>query len=420
MKKKIIIIGGGPAGIMAAGRAASSGGEVLLLEKMQECGRKLSITGNGRGNITNSAGFDEFTRHFGPNGKFLRPSFKQFFSDDLISFLCELGIACMTEDDGRTFPQTQRAADVRDALVQWLRRCGVTTITDTCAERIITTEGTVSGVDTTSTDAGMNRTGHFPADAVIIATGGASYPHTGSSGDGYRLAQSVGHSLVPIRPAVVPLLAEKSLVSRLQGVTLPDVSVRVLVDGKKAAQKAGSLLFTDSGVSGPVILSISRYAVDALIEGKTAALSIDILPDHDDMALDRELISLFDTHGKQLFRSLLKRFVTSKMEPVFLDILHIDPHKRSHQITAEERKRFRTLLKGFTIPIQGFSPLEKAFVTAGGVPLPEVSPSTMESKLVKGLYFAGEVLDIDADTGGFNLQAAFSTGWVAGIHAAKR
>jgi predicted Rossmann fold flavoprotein len=314
-----------------------------------------------------------------------------------------------------------------DALVQWVGERGVSLRTRSPVERLLVEGGRVVGVEVSRVP---SRTGESPthdrstgkvyrADAVIIATGGASYPATGSTGDGYRLAESVGHSIVPIRPALVPLETAGDIAARLQGLSLRNVTVRVWSDGKKQAESFGEMLFTHFGLSGPIILSLSKQVVDALRLGQGVTISIDLKPALDEQKLDARLLRDLDAHGKQQFRTLLKGLLPRKLIPVCVDLTGIPPDKAGHQITAQERKRLRVWLKDFRLEVTGYRPLAEALITAGGVDTREVDPRTMASRLVEGLHFAGEVLDVDADTGGYNLQAAFSTGWVAGRSAAR-
>jgi predicted Rossmann fold flavoprotein len=410
--RRVIVVGAGAAGLMAAGQAAEMGAETLLLEKMDRPGRKLRIAGKGRCNLTNAAPVSEFIAHFGPNGRFLRQAFHQFFNADLVAFFEELGVRTVTERGGRVFPVSDQAQDVVDALVQWVRNQGVTLRTRSPVERLLVEGERVVGVL-------VSRGAVYRTDAVIVATGGASYPTTGSTGDGYRLAESVGHIIVPIRPALVPLETAGDVAPRLQGLSLRNVTVRVWVDGKKRAETFGEMLFTHFGLSGPIILSLSRQVVDALRLGQRVILSIDLKPALDEGKLDARLLRDLDAHGKRHFRTLLKGLLPSKLIPVCLDLTGIPPDKLAHQITSKERQRLRTWLKHFRLEVTGYRPFTEAIITAGGVDVREVNPRTMASRLVKGLYFAGEVLDVDADTGGYNLQAAFSTGWVAGRSAAR-
>jgi predicted Rossmann fold flavoprotein len=417
--RRVIVVGGGAAGLMAAGQAAELGAETLLLEKMDRPGRKLRIAGKGRCNLTNVASVPEFIAHFGPNGRFLRQAFHQFFNADLVAFFDERGVRTVTERGGRIFPASSQAQDVVDALVRWIGDQGVTLRTRSPVERLLVEGGRVVGVQVSRNQVSGEKPGVYSADAVIVATGGASYPATGSTGDGYRLAASVGHTIVPVRPALVPLETAGDTAPRLQGLSLCNVTVRVWVNGEKQAEAFGEMLFTHFGVSGPIILSLSRQVVDALRLGQAVSLSIDLKPALDEGKLDARLLRDLDAHGKQHFRTLLKGLLPSKLIPICIDLMGIPPDKMAHQITSEERGRLRTWLKDFRLEVTGHRPFPEAIITAGGVGVREVDSRTLASRLVEGLYFAGEVLDVDADTGGYNLQAAFSTGWVAGRSAAR-
>jgi predicted Rossmann fold flavoprotein len=423
--RRIIVVGAGAAGLVAAGQAAQLGADTLLLEKMNRPARKLRITGKGRCNLTNVAPPSEFITHFGPNGRFLRQAFHQFFTSDLLALFEELGVSTVTERGGRVFPASGQAQEVVDALVTWVRDQGATLQTQSPVDRLIVEGQKVVGAHVSrnrvsSEKPGFSSTGqaHY-ADAVIVATGGASYPGTGSTGDGYRLARSAGHAIVPIRPALVPLETRGDLAPRLQGLSLRNVTAGVWVDGRKQAEMFGEMLFTHFGVSGPLILSLSKQVVDALRQRQQVILSIDLKPALDEQKLDARLLRDLDTHGRQHFRTLLKGLLPNKLIPVCTDLVTISPHKVAHQITAQERKRLCRWLKDFRLEVTGYRPFEEAIITAGGVDTREVDPRTMASRLVEGLYFAGEVLDVDADTGGYNLQAAFSTGWLAGRSAAR-
>jgi hypothetical protein len=426
-KSRVIVIGGGPAGLIAAGQAAKLGAETLLLEKMDRPGRKLRITGKGRCNLTNIAPLSQFIEHFRPNGRFLRQAFSQFLTSELLAFFEELGVPTVTERGGRVFPASGRAQDVVDALVQWIAECGVKQRNRSAVERLNVEEKKVTGVKVYKAVSRKRKASTirpscgqiYHADAVIIATGGASYPETGATGDGYQLAELAGHSIVQIRPALVPLETRGDIAQKLQGLSLRNVKVQVKVDGKKQGQGFGEMVFTHFGVSGPVILSLSRQVVDALRLGRKVELSIDLKPALDHGKLDARLLRELDAHGKQHFRTLLKELLPRKLIPVCMDLVDISPGKVGHQITTRERKRLRMWLKDFRLQVNAYRPFKEAVVTAGGVNTREVEPRTMASRIVGHLYFAGEVLDVDADTGGYNLQAAFSTGWVAGRSAAQ-
>jgi predicted Rossmann fold flavoprotein len=361
----------------------------------------------------------EFLSHF-TNGRFLWQALARFSSADLIAFLAELGVPTVTERGGRVFPASEQAQDVVDALVGWIRRQGVVLQTRSAVERLLVERGRVTGVQVSS---GALRAGTpgpiYRADAVILATGGASYPATGSTGDGYRMAKAMGHTITPIRPALVPLETAGDVAARLQGLSLRNVTVRALVGQRVQAEMFGEMLFTHIGVSGPIILSMSRKVVDALRLGKRVTLSIDLKPALDEGKLDARLLRELAAHGKQHFRTILKTLLPRKLIPICMEQTGIPLDKVGGQITAQERTRLRAWLKGFSLQVSGYRPFEEAIITAGGIDTREVDPRTMASRLVEGLYFAGEVLDVDADTGGYNLQAAFSTGWLAGRAAGK-
>ncbi len=401
--------------MMAAGQAAGLGANTVLLEKETAPGRKLRITGKGRCNLTNIAPLPEFIEHFGENGRFLRQAFNKFFSPDLVDFLKEMEVTIMTERGGRVFPENEDAQAVTDAMIQWVKLQGVSIRTKSPVGKLLVDHDSIMGVRI-----GDNE---LHADTVIIATGGMSYPATGSTGDGYRLAQSVGHTVVPVRPALVPLITAGSVAPRLQGLSLKNIRVRVYIDGKKRLEDFGEMLFTHFGLSGPIILTLSGAIVDAMREKKNVSLSIDLKPALDESKLDARLLRDLDTYGKRQFHTLLKGLLPKKLIPVCCDLIGISSEKINNQISAAERRKLRAWLKDFRFDINGHRQIKEAIVTAGGVDIREVNPRTMESLLIKGLFFAGEVLDVNGDTGGYNLQAAFSTGWLAGqsaVHLKKR
>jgi predicted Rossmann fold flavoprotein len=410
-QERVIVVGGGASGMMAAGRAAECGAQVLLLEKTKRLGNKLRITGKGRCNLTNIADRPDFIAHFGPNGPFLRNAFARFFNQDLIDFFAAQGVPTVVERGQRVFPASNDAHQVADALASYLRQSGARVRFKARVAELETEGGRIAGVQTEG--------GEFlTAKAVIVATGGASYPGTGSTGDGYRLAKALGHTIVPIKPALVPLVVKEGHAEALQGLSLKNVEVTLLLDGQPVTRQFGEMLFTHFGVSGPIILTLSAQAVDRLGQGKLE-LSINLKPALSDEQLDRRLQRDFDRFGKRAFRNILKELLPRKMIALFVRLTGIPPDKPGHQITAAERKRLFSLLRDFRLTIVGHRPIAEAIVTAGGVSTREIDPRTMESRLVKGLYFCGEVLDIIADTGGYNLQAAFSTGYVAGQSAAR-
>jgi predicted Rossmann fold flavoprotein len=423
---QVIVVGGGAAGLMAAGQAAQQGAKTLVLEKMKTPGRKLGITGKGRCNLTNVATLPEFLSHFGENGRFLRQAFSRFFTADLIAFFDQLGVATMTERGGRVFPASGRALDVVAALVRWVRRVGVTVVNESPVERVIVHGGRVAGVEVASVPCQPRKCGArddsgrvYSGAAVILAAGGASYPSTGSTGDGYRLARAMGHTIVPIRPALVPLETAGDLAPRLQGLSLRNVRVRLRLNEKRVAEVFGEMLFTHFGVSGPLILTLSKRAVDGLRQGQRVTISLDLKPALDERRLDERLLRDLRSHGKQRLRTVLKGLLPRTLIPVCLELTGISPDRLGSEFTVQERRLLRAWLKDFRLEITGYRPFTEAIITAGGVDTREVAPRTMASRLVQGLYLVGEVLDVDGDTGGYNLQAAFSTGWVAGRAAAE-
>jgi len=416
-KRHVIVVGAGAAGLMAAGQSAAGfdpatpGAETILLEKMDRPGVKLRITGQGRCNVTNTDPMREMVAHFPAGEHFIRPALYRFSNESLRSFLAELGVPTEVQRGGRVFPVSEDARDVVAALVRWVTRQGVTLRTESAVEQLLTEPGRVVGVRTV--DGRVYR-----GDAVIVATGGASYPSTGSTGDGYAFARSAGHTVVPIHPALVPLETAGQTAPRLEGLSLRNVNVSVWIDGRKETDAFGEMVFTAFGVSGPVILTLSRVVVGALRAGRRVTLAFDLKPALDHPTLDARLLDEISASPQRHVRNLLKELLPSKLVPVCLDLVGLAPHRAAHQITAGERKRLRVWLKDFRLPVTDHRPLREAIVTAGGVDTSEVDPHTMASRLVAGLYFAGEVLDVDGETGGYNLQAAFSTGWVAGRSAA--
>ncbi len=411
-KKRLIVIGGGPAGLLAAGTAAQQGCSVLLLEKMNQPAQKLRITGKGRCNLTNQTELRIFISHFGKNGSFLYQVFSRFFVQDLLEFLNHLGVKTIVERGGRVFPASENAHEVADTLIDWVKKQGVEIRTHTAVRAILVKDDTAQGV---ILDNGQK----ISADAVILTAGGASYPATGSSGDGYDMAEKVGHTIISIRPALVPLTTKGKLAQRMQGLSLKNVRASILVNGKKKTSEFGEMLFTHFGLSGPIILTLSGQVVDGLRIGNKVEVSIDLKPALDEKKLDNRLLRELDAHGKQYFGNMLKTLLPQKMISVCAEQVEINEKKPCNQITAAERSTLLHWLKDFRFLIRGSLPLEAAIITAGGVDLEEVDARTMQSKLVKGLFFAGEVLDLNADTGGYNLQEAFSTGWLAGSVAAE-
>ena len=410
MVKKVIVVGGGAAGIMAAGRAAEFGADVALLEKMPQLGIKISITGKGRCNLTSSEDMDKFLEAFGPTGKFIINAFAKFFSQDLIDFFESIGVNTMLERGKRIFPLSGSAKDVVKAMTMYLNKQGVEILTDITVKKIVIQDNKAVGVDTTK--------GTFYGDAVILATGGASYPQTGSTGDGYDMAKKLGHTIIPIRAALVPLEVKEGYIQDLQGLSLNHVNASVYLNGKKIVEAFGEMLFTHFGLSGPIILTLSKTVVDSLAKGRVE-ISIDLKPALLREKLDARFLREIKEHSNKNFDNVLKNLLPQSMIPVFIKVAGMPHDKKVHQITQKERMELIALLKDMRFTITKSRPIEEAIVTAGGVSTKEIDPKTMESKIVKGLYICGEVIDVDAKTGGYNLQAAFSTGWVAGTTAAK-
>jgi hypothetical protein len=396
---------------MAAGQAAEEGVDTLLLEKMKRPARKLCITGKGRCNITNIVELPDFIAHFGKTGRFLRQAFWRFFTPDLMDFFKALELELVTERGGRVFPASGRALDVLEVLLQWLGRSGVQIKLSSKVDGLTMINQRITGV--------VSRGREIPCDAVILATGGASFPATGSTGDGYRLAESAGHNVVPIRPALVPLETSGDAAGKMVGLNLRNINVRMLVNNKRRKEAFGEMIFTEFGVTGPVILTLSGEAVDAMRDGHKIALSIDLKPGLDEKKLDARLLRDIASRGKEQVRSFLRGLLPREMIPVCLNLTEIPPDGQASRISAKERRRLLTWLKDFRLEVTGYRPLAEAIITAGGIDTREVDPRTMESRLTKGLFIAGELLDIHADTGGYNLQAAFSTGWLAGRSAAQ-
>ncbi len=407
----VIIVGAGPAGLLAAGRAAELGASVLILEKMRQEGRKLMITGKGRCNITNSAEIGEFITHVFPKGKFLRNAFSQYFSDDIIALLEKYGLDVTLERGGRYFPTNNKAPDVLKAILKWVNELGVEIFTGYQVEKLIVEDGEIKGLQASGKI--------FEANKVIVATGGKSYPATGSTGDGYELARRVGHKIQKVIPALVPVETEGQIAKKLQGLNLKNVRATIWVNGKKYGEAFGEMIFTHFGLSGPIILTLSRIMVTELQNGNKVEVSIDLKPALDEQKLDNRLIRDLNEHGKKRLANIFRQWLPASMVPVFIEELGLDPNKECHQVSSKERKQIRHLMKNFKLKVSHHRSFKEAIITAGGISTDEIRPKTMESKLVKGLYFAGEVIDLDAETGGYNLQIAYSTGWLAGNAAAN-
>ncbi len=404
--KRVIVIGGGAAGMMAAIQAAKVGASVLLLEKTNRLGRKLSITGKGRCNITNAADIQEIIKNIPGNGKFLNSVLRAFNSTDVINFFESIGVKTKVERGNRVFPESDKAADVVNALIAQMQTLGVEIRTSARVTDILTKAERVIGVEVGDKIES--------ADSVILAVGGASYPATGSTGDGFKMAENLGHTVTKILPALVPLETEESFVKDLQGLSLRNVRVTLLADNKKITEEFGEMLFTHFGVSGPIVLTLSRKAAFLLDEGKFVELSINLKPALTPEQLSARVLRDFEKYKRKSIKNALIDLLPSSLIPIVLDLAYIDEEKHIDTVTQAERRRLIETLRGFRLTITKTRPIDEAIVTAGGISTKEINPKTMESKLIQGLFFAGEVIDIDGFTGGFNLQAAFSMGNAAG------
>ena len=408
---KVIIIGGGAAGLLAGIAAATYGAEVTIIEKMRVPGKKMLITGKGRCNITNAGELQDIIKNLPGNGRFLNSALRLFSNDDIVCLLECNGLETKVERGNRVFPVSDKAKDVVDTLVKIYTDLGGKLITDCKVTEITVKDGVATGVKTTN--------GHFTADKVILCAGGASYPGTGSDGGGAKLAAKVGHTIVPLKPSLVPLVSDYAYVEDLQGLSLRNVRTTLYGDGKKLTDDFGEMLFTHFGVSGPIILSLSNMAAEALSKGMEVELAIDLKPALSEEKLDARIQRDFTTYSRKQLVNGMKDLLPQRLIPVVCDMAYLDEEKFINQVSREERKRLVDTLKRFVVPITGTRPIAEAIVTAGGVSVKEINPKTMESKLINGLYFAGEVMDVDGYTGGFNLQAAFSSGYAAGVAASS-
>ena len=408
--KRVVVIGGGAAGLMAAVIAGREGAKVTLLEKMNYVGKKMGITGKGRCNITNACDMSDFIKNTPGNGKFLYGAYERFTNEDLLQLLHDAGLETKVERGGRVFPASDSALDVRNTFMKLMKHYGVDVHLEEPVKKLLVDDGVVTGVVTDKET--------YHADAVVIATGGKSYPATGSTGDGYILAAQVGHKITNIRPSLVPIVTEESWVKDLMGLSLRNVELSVVAKNKVQAKMFGEMMFTHFGITGPIVLSLS-HTVGKLMRKKnigTIGLDINLKPALSPETLDKRLQKDFDLYSKKQLINGMKDLLPSRLIPLIIELAGIDPQKPINQISKEERQQIGYMLQHMPLTVKGLRPVEEAIVTAGGISLKEFNPKTMESKLVKGLYGAGEVLDIDAFTGGYNLQAAFSTGYVAAMH----
>ena len=438
---KVIVIGGGPAGLVSAISAATENNEVIVLEKMKEPGRKLLITGKGRCNITSSLPMEDFIKNIPGNGKFLYSAFNNFTNEDIIKLLKEQGVNVKIERGQRIFPVSDKAIDVRDALINKAKKLGVKIITNAKVENIITkkneqvyiannsAENIEKNIEEKDTIEGVEfllngKKEYIKCNKVILATGGKSYPGTGSTGDGYEIAKKLGHTITKIVPSLVSLEAKEDsleVCKKLQGLSLKNVNVKFMDTEKNKViyEDFGEMLFTHFGLSGPTILSGSAHLLryknlEELLKSGKIKIIIDIKPALSIEKLDERILRDFSTEKNKMFKNSLDALLPKKMIDTIIELSNINPNKKVNEITKKERENLVNLLKKFEITIKGFRPIEEAIVTAGGVTIKEINPKTMESKIINGLYFAGEIIDVDAYTGGFNLQIAYSTGYTAG------
>lgn len=432
---KVVVIGGGPAGIMSAISAKNSGNDVILIEKMNSLGKKLLITGKGRCNITSSLNINEFIQNIPGNGRFLYSAFQNFTNEDIINLLKKHNVKVKEERGNRIFPVSDKSKDVLDAFYEELKNLNVKIYTNSTVNRIIVKDDSVTGVEYTFN----NNKYTINADKVILATGGKSYPTTGSTGDGYEMAKKLGHTITEIKPSLIPIVANensaiekinlesyknsKELCKSLQGLSLKNVKIQFedIEKNKVIYDDFGEMLFTHFGISGPTILSSSAHIIrykninELLKQGKII-LKIDLKPALSNEKLDLRILRDFEKEKNKLFRNSLDELLPQKLIDPVIHLSRINPNKKVNEISKKERMQLLKILKEFCITISGFRPVEEAIITAGGINIKEINPKTMESKLINNLYFAGEIIDVDAYTGGFNLQIAYSTGVTAGLN----
>jgi len=405
----IVIIGAGAAGLMATTIAAEKQQKILLVEKMDQAGRKLRITGKGRCNLTNTSPIKEFISHIGSDGRFMRNAFSMFFNNELMQFFEQKGVALNIERGSRVFPQSGKALDIFLALINGIERNkNITILKNTSATELITSPAGIAGVV-------LSNGTTVAATKVILATGGKSYPLTGSTGEGYTLAKNVGHTIVDPVPSLVPLVCTEKIPDELIGFTLKNVSLTISdSNDKKICNFFGEMTFTPDGIGGPIVLSASRMVSRRLQNGEQLRATLDLKPALDHDVLDKKLIRELDENGTRILKDALRLWLPAEMIPLALQTMTIEHYKRLNQVSATDRKKILRMLKALPFTIVGTRGFDETIVTQGGVSLKEVNPKTMESKLVKNLYITGELLDLDADTGGYNLQIAFSTGYAAG------
>jgi len=410
--KNIVVVGGGPSGMMAAIRASQLSSTVTLIEKNSSLGKKLLLSGKGRCNLTNDCDLNSFLQRFSKGGEFLRDAFKKLFNQDLVSFFEKRGVKLKVERQQRVFPITDRSHSILKILENELGHNKVKVIYRAILKDIFIQEHAIKGL--LLSDGKL-----LPAEKIILATGGISYSFTGSTGEGLEIAKRLGHTVTALRPGLVPLIARQKYVKDLEGLDLKNIHLNFSDGRRKMSSEIGELIFTGSGISGPLVLSLSGEIADWLSESKCVYVEIDLKPALSIEQLQARLLRELALNAKKTIKNTLKTLLPLRLIDVFIEIVKINPNKLSSQITRGERENLANLLKAMRLDIVKPEPIENAMVTRGGVSLKEINPRTMESRLIKGLYFCGEIIDIDADTGGFNLQAAFSTGYLAGESAAK-
>ena len=412
----VIVIGGGPAGMMAAITAAEYGNNVTIIERNSDFGKKLLITGKGRCNITSSLYMSEFIKNTPGNGQFLYSAFQNYTNTDIIDFLKNQGLEVKEERGNRIFPVTDKSIDVLNCFKSKINELKIKKLFNTRVQKILVQNGEVLGVRTEKEI--------IQTDKIILATGGKSYPLTGSTGDGYLIAKNIGHKVTEIRPSLVPLVIyEKNECKEMQGLSLRNVGIKIIDESKNKLiyEDFGEMIFTHFGISGPTILSGSAHLVrykeiDNLMKEQKIKLQIDLKPALTEEQLDERILRDFKEFKNKQFKHALDKLLPQKMIPIVIEKTKINEEKRVNEITKEERRNLVKVLKKFELTIKDFRPVEEAIITSGGINIKEINPKTMESKLVKGLYFAGEIIDVDSYTGGFNLQIAYSTGYTAGMH----
>jgi len=404
--KTVGVIGAGAAGLMAAGRAAERGHRVVIFEKNNTAGRKIRLTGNGRCNVTNVSDMETFISNIPGNGRFLYSSLNLFSNRNVMDFFREMGLQLKVERDNRVFPESDSAEDVVDVLLKYAKMHNVEFMFNSRVDEILAEDGNVTGIRLCSGEI-------WKLDAVIVATGGVSYPGTGSTGDGHRMAEKLGHTIIPLKPSLVPLNVKENWARELQGLSLKNAAVKLFdKKGRILFSDSGEMMFTHFGVTGPLILKASRHF--SVSGCRSAFLAVDLMPGLTAEELDKRIQNDLSKFSRKMFKNFLDELLPNLLVPVIVRLSGIPPEKPSNQVTREERQQIVSLLKNLTLEITGCRSFNEAIVTAGGVSVREINPKTMESRLIRGLYFAGEVMDVDAYTGGFNLTIAFSTGYTAG------